>query len=45
MQEMVEIKAASHPHEILLVADSLTGQDAVHLAKALMIVSASPASC
>ena len=33
MQEMVEIKAASHPHEILLVADSLTGQDAVHLAK------------
>jgi signal recognition particle subunit SRP54 len=33
MQEMVEIKAASHPHEILLVADSLTGQDAVNLAK------------
>lgn len=33
MAEMVEIKAASHPHEILLVADSLTGQDAVHLAK------------
>ncbi|PNG26262.1 signal recognition particle protein [Methylocella silvestris] len=33
MQEMVEIKAASRPHEILLVADSLTGQDAVHLAK------------
>ena len=33
MQEMVEIKAATHPHEILLVADSLTGQDAVHLAK------------
>jgi signal recognition particle subunit SRP54 len=33
MQEMVEIKAASKPHEILLVADSLTGQDAVHLAK------------
>jgi signal recognition particle subunit SRP54 len=33
MAEMVEIKAASHPHEILLVADSLTGQDAVNLAK------------
>jgi signal recognition particle subunit SRP54 len=33
MEEMVEIKAASRPHEILLVADSLTGQDAVHLAK------------
>jgi signal recognition particle subunit SRP54 len=33
MQEMVEIKAASHPHEILLVADALTGQDAVNLAK------------
>ena len=33
MAEMVEIKAATRPHEILLVADSLTGQDAVHLAK------------
>ena len=33
MHEMVEIKAASRPHEILLVADSLTGQDAVLLAK------------
>ncbi|VTZ26533.1 Signal recognition particle protein [Methylocella tundrae] len=33
MQEMAEIKAASKPHEILLVADSLTGQDAVNLAK------------
>lgn len=33
MQEMADIKAASKPHEILLVADSLTGQDAVHLAK------------
>ena len=33
MEEMVEIKAASRPHEILLVADSLTGQDAVHLAR------------
>jgi signal recognition particle subunit SRP54 len=33
MVEMVEIKAATRPHEILLVADSLTGQDAVNLAK------------
>jgi len=33
MAEMVEIKNVSHPHEILLVADSLTGQDAVNLAK------------
>src|SRR5690606_2051734 len=33
MAEMAEIKAASKPHEILLVADSLTGQDAVNLAK------------
>ncbi len=33
MAEMAEIKAAAHPHEILLVADSLTGQDAVNLAK------------
>jgi signal recognition particle subunit SRP54 len=33
MEEMTAIKAAARPHEILLVADSLTGQDAVHLAK------------
>ncbi|PWB78672.1 MAG: signal recognition particle protein, partial [Methylocystaceae bacterium] len=33
MQEMAEIKAVSKPHEILLVVDSLTGQDAVNLAK------------
>ena len=33
MAEMAEIKAAARPHEILLVADSLTGQDAVQLAK------------
>ena len=33
MAEMAEIKGAAHPHEILLVADSLTGQDAVNLAK------------
>jgi signal recognition particle subunit SRP54 len=33
MLEMSQIKAAGRPHEILLVADSLTGQDAVNLAK------------
>ena len=33
MVEMAEIKAKSSPHEILLVADSLTGQDAVNLAR------------
>ena len=33
MVEMAEIKARSNPHEILLVADSLTGQDAVNLAR------------
>jgi signal recognition particle subunit SRP54 len=33
MAEMAEIKAATGPHEILLVADALTGQDAVNLAK------------
>ena len=33
MAEMAEIKAATNPHEILLVADALTGQDAVNLAK------------
>jgi len=33
MNEVAAIKAATHPHETLLVADSLTGQDAVHIAK------------
>jgi len=33
MVEMADIKRVSNPHEILLVADSLTGQDAVNLAK------------
>ncbi|WP_375705355.1 signal recognition particle protein, partial [Bartonella sp. AA86SXKL] len=33
MLELVEIKACCRPHEIMLVADSLTGQDAVHLAR------------
>ena len=34
MAEMAEIKRVTGPHEILLVADSLTGQDAVATAKA-----------
>jgi signal recognition particle subunit SRP54 len=33
MMEMAEIKRKSNPHEILLVADALTGQDAVNLAR------------
>ncbi len=33
MAEMAEIRAVSDAHEILLVADSLTGQDAVNLAR------------
>src|SRR5512139_3092293 len=34
MSEAAEIKAAANPHEVLLVADALTGQDAVNLARA-----------
>jgi signal recognition particle subunit SRP54 len=34
MQEVADVKAATNPHEILLVVDSLTGQDAVNTAKA-----------
>ena len=33
MVEMADIRKAADPHEILLVADSLTGQDAVNLAR------------
>ncbi len=33
MVEMAEIRKVADPHEILLVADSLTGQDAINLAK------------
>jgi len=33
MAELRDIKAATNPHEILLVADSLTGQDAVQTAQ------------
>ncbi|MDR6951980.1 signal recognition particle subunit SRP54 [Ancylobacter sp. 3268] len=34
MAEVAEVKTATGPHEVLLVADSLTGQDAVNTAKA-----------
>ncbi len=33
MGELVKLKAAVSPHEILLVADGMTGQDAVRIAK------------
>ena len=34
MSEAAEVKAATNPHEVLLVADALTGQDAVTTARA-----------
>ncbi|MBB3808839.1 signal recognition particle protein [Pseudochelatococcus contaminans] len=34
MAEVAEVKALADPHEVLLVADSLTGQDAVNTARA-----------
>ena len=34
MAEVAEVKAATSPHEVLLVADALTGQDAVNTARA-----------
>jgi signal recognition particle subunit SRP54 len=33
MQEAAEVRRAANPHEVLLVADALTGQDAVNLAR------------
>src|SRR6185369_4236636 len=33
MNEAAEVKKVAAPHEVLLVADSLTGQDAVNLAR------------
>jgi signal recognition particle subunit SRP54 len=33
MAEAAEVRRATSPHEVLLVADSLTGQDAVNLAR------------
>jgi len=34
MSEAADVKQAASPHEVLLVADALTGQDAVNLARA-----------
>src|SRR5215211_827357 len=34
MAEVAEVKAATNPHEVLLVADARTGQDAVNTARA-----------
>jgi signal recognition particle subunit SRP54 len=34
MIEAAQVKAAAQPHEVLLVADALTGQDAVNVARA-----------
>jgi signal recognition particle subunit SRP54 len=34
MNEATEVRRAVNPHEVLLVADALTGQDAVNLARA-----------
>jgi signal recognition particle subunit SRP54 len=34
MAEVADVKAATSPHEVLLVVDALTGQDAVNTAKA-----------
>jgi signal recognition particle subunit SRP54 len=34
MNEAAEVRRAVNPHEVLLVADALTGQDAVNLARA-----------
>jgi signal recognition particle subunit SRP54 len=34
MTEAADVKRAASPHEVLLVADALTGQDAVNLARA-----------
>src|SRR5262245_35626298 len=33
MNEAAEVKRSANPHEVLLVADALTGQDAVNLAR------------
>jgi signal recognition particle subunit SRP54 len=37
MAEAAEIKTSANPHEVLLVADALTGQDAVNLARSFDI--------
>ena len=44
MAEAAAIKIPVNPHEVLLVADALTGQDAVNLRAPSTSASASPAS-
>lgn len=34
MEELQDLKELTHPHEIMLVVDAMTGQDAVNVAKA-----------
>ncbi len=34
MDELKDLKELTHPHEIMLVVDAMTGQDAVHVAEA-----------
>ena len=36
MDELQKVKEVANPEEIFLVVDSMTGQDAVNVAKALM---------
>lgn len=43
MDELRRVKAAVQPDEILLVADGMTGQDAVRIAQGSTTPSASPA--
>ena len=45
MAEVAAVRDATKPAETLLVADAMTGQDAVNVAKASRSASASPASC
>ena len=37
MTEAAEVRRAANPHEVLLVADALTGQDAVNLARSFNV--------
>ncbi len=45
MAEAVQSRDIAKPAETLLVADAMTGQDAVNVAKAFHDQSGSPASC
>ena len=45
MVEVAAVREAALPHQTLLVADAMTGQDAVNVAKAFNERAGSPASC